>query len=91
MPKCVVVDPDFDWTRRAASASFVPWDHTIIYEIARERLHKTASERAGGAARNLCRARCKEVVEYIKSLGVTSVELLPVHTFINEATLVERV
>ncbi len=32
----------------------------------------------------------KEVIEYIKSLGVTSVELLPVHTFINDEFLLKR-
>ena len=32
----------------------------------------------------------KEVVQYVKSLGVTSVELLPMHTFINDSHLLER-
>ena len=32
----------------------------------------------------------KAVVDYIKSLGVTSVELLPIHTFINDSHLLER-
>ena len=31
MPKCVVVDPNFDWKRRAGAAR-VPWEHTILYE-----------------------------------------------------------
>jgi glycogen operon protein len=32
----------------------------------------------------------KDVIEYVKSLGVTSVELLPVHTFVNDSQLLER-
>jgi isoamylase len=32
----------------------------------------------------------KQVIDYVKSLGITSVELLPVHTFINDSHLVER-
>ena len=31
MPKCVVVDPDFDWKGEAGRQA-VPWDQTIIYE-----------------------------------------------------------
>ncbi len=34
--------------------------------------------------------RTKEVIEHIKSLGVTSVELLPVHTFVNDSQLLEK-
>jgi isoamylase len=33
----------------------------------------------------------KAVVDYIKSLGVTSVELLPIHTFINDSHLLDEV
>ena len=32
----------------------------------------------------------KEVLEYLRSLGVTSVELLPIHTFINDSHLLEK-
>jgi isoamylase len=31
-----------------------------------------------------------EVIDYVKSLGVTSVELLPIHTFINDSHLLEK-
>src|SRR5205085_4144943 len=31
MPKCVIVDPDFDW-RGEPGRQRVPWDHTVIYE-----------------------------------------------------------
>ena len=32
MPKCVVVDPNFDW-RGEPGRRFVAWDHTILYEL----------------------------------------------------------
>ena len=32
----------------------------------------------------------KEVIDYVKSLGVTTVELLPVHTFLNDSHLLEK-
>ncbi len=89
MPKNVVVDPNFDW-HGTARRQFVPWDHTIIYEI-----HvKGFTRRHPGVAENLrgtyAGLGTREVIDYVKSLGVTSIELLPVHTFINESYLQEK-
>jgi len=89
MPKCVVVDPDFDW-RREARWHPVPWDRTIVYEThvrGYTRLHPNVPEHQRGTFAGLA---CKDVVDYIKALGVTTVELLPVHTFINDSFLLER-
>ncbi|MGH7077126.1 MAG: glycogen debranching protein GlgX, partial [Acetobacteraceae bacterium] len=89
MPKSVVVDPNFDWRGRARR-QFVPWDHTIIYEIHVKgftRRHPKVAENLRGTYAGL---GTKEVIDYIKSLDVTSVELLPVHTFINESHLQEK-
>src|ERR1700760_256171 len=79
VPKCVVVDPAFEWmgepSRRAT-----PWDRTIIYETHVKgftKLHPDVPERWRGTYKGLG-AKC--VVDYIKSLGVTSVELLPIHS-----------
>ena len=89
VPKCVVVDPDFDW-RREARWHKVPWDRTIVYEThvrGYTKLHPKLPEHQRGTFRGLAHP---EVVEYIRSLGVTTVELLPVHTFINDSFLLER-
>ncbi len=89
MPKCVVVDPNFDWEREAKRAR-VPWDRTIVYETHVKgftKLHPAVPEAERGTYRGLSHP---EVIKYIKSLGVTSVELLPVHTFINDSFLLER-
>ena len=83
MPKCVVVDPDFDWKGEPARRA-VPWDHTVIYELhvrGYTKLHPKVPEEWRGTYEGLS----TEVIEYIKSLGVTSVELLPIHTFINDS------
>jgi isoamylase len=88
-PKCVVVDPNFDW-QGEPGRQFVSWDHTIIYETHLRgftKLHPKVPEPLRGTYAGL---GAKEVVAYIKSLGVTSVELLPVHTFINDSQLLER-
>jgi glycogen operon protein len=89
MPKCVVVDPDFDWAREQARPH-TPWDRTIVYEThvrGFTRLHPAVPEAERGTYRALAQG---DVVGYIKSLGVTTVELLPVHTFINDSFLLER-
>jgi isoamylase len=89
MPKCVVVDPDFDWQGEPGNRT-VPWDHTILYETHVKgftKLHPAVPEKLRGTYAGL---GTKEVVQYVKSLGVTSVELLPVHTFINDSHLLEQ-
>jgi isoamylase len=88
MPKCVVVDPNFDW-KGAPTRRSVPWEHTIVYELhlrGYTKLHPKVPEQWRGTYKGLS----NEVVEYIRSLGVTSVELLPVHTFINDSLLLDK-
>jgi isoamylase len=88
MPKCVVVDPNFDW-RGAPTRRGVPWDHTIVYELhlrGYTKLHPKVPKPWRGTYKGMT----NEVIEYIKSLGVTSVELLPVHTFINDSLLLDK-
>ena len=89
VPKCVVVDPNFDW-RGEPGRVVVPWDHTIIYEMHvkgfTER-HPKVPKKLRGTYAGLGN---KDVVAYVKSLGVTSVELLPVHSFVNDSQLLEK-
>ena len=90
MPKCVVVDPNFDW-KGSRDRARIPWDHTIIYEThvrGFTKLHPAVPEQH---ARHLPRAWARRRSSNTsKSLGVTSVELLPIHTFINDSHLLER-
>ncbi len=89
MPKCVVVDPNFDWKGEPRGRA-VPWDRTVLYETHMRgftKLHPEVPEPHRGTYKGLGN---KAVVDYIKSLGVTSVELLPIHTFINDSHLLER-
>jgi isoamylase len=89
MPKCVVVDPGFDWKGQPQSRS-VPWDRTIVYEVHVKgftKKHPAVPEHLRGTYAGLA---SKPVIEYIKSLGVTSVELLPIHAFINDSHLLEK-
>ncbi len=89
MPKCVVVDPNFDWKGQPRSRA-VPWDQTIIYEAhlrAFTRLHALVPPKQRGTYVGM---GCRAVIDYVRSLGVTSIELLPIHTFINDSQLLER-
>jgi glycogen operon protein len=89
VPKCVVVDPNFDWLGEPGRIK-TPWDRAIIYEAhvkGLTKLHPAVPEHLRGTYAGL---GSSEVVSYIKSLGVTSVELLPVHTFVNDSRLVEQ-
>jgi len=89
MPKSVVVDPNFDWAKEKVWRP-VPWDRTIVYEThvrGYTKLHPAVPERERGT---FCGLAVKAVIDYIKSLGVTTIELLPVHTFINDEFLLKR-
>ena len=89
VPKSVVVDPNFDWRGEYRRRS-VPWEHTIIYETHVKgftKLNHKVDEKLRGFYAGL---GSKPVVDYIKSLGVTTVELMPVHTFIDDSYLLEK-
>src|ERR1700751_2926766 len=82
--KCVVVDPDFDW-KGTPGRPGVPRDRTIIYEAHVKgftKQHPAVPENLRGTYAGL---GSQAVVDYVKALGVTSIELLPVHTFINDS------
>jgi len=89
VPKCVVVDPGFDWKGQPRTRA-VPWDDTIIYEAHVKgftKLHPSVPAHHKGTYAGLA---TKEVIQYVKSLGITSIELLPIHTFINDNHLLEK-
>src|SRR6185295_5842309 len=89
VPKSVVVDPDFDWKREKVWKP-VPWDRAIVYEThvkGYTKLHPKVPEGKRGTYAGLA---YKDVIAYIKSLGVTTVELLPVHTFVNDSFLLDK-
>jgi isoamylase len=90
VPKSVVVDPVFRWRSTTTRRRAAPWNQTIIYELhvrGFTKLHPAVPRKKRGTFAGLGH---KAVVEYIKSLGVTAVELMPVYTFIDERHLVEK-
>ncbi len=88
VPKSVVVDPGFDW--KQSHKPLVPWDRTILYEAhvrGFTKLHPRVPEPLRGTFAGMAEPG---VIEYLQCLGVTSVELLPIHTFVNDSYLLER-
>ena len=88
MPKCVVVDTGFEWTHPTRPR--VPWDRVIFYEIhvrGYTKRHPAVSENRRGTFAGLTE---DAVIEHLTTLGITSVELLPIHTFVNDSTLLDR-
>jgi glycogen operon protein len=88
LPKCVVVDPSFDWG--GDRQLNIPWDETIIYEVSVKGFtarHPEVPEHLRGTYGGLA---SPAVIDYLCSLGVTAVELMPIHQRISERHLVER-
>ena len=74
----------------AAAAHWVPWAETIIYEAnvrGYTMRHPGLSEQERGKFRGMANG---QVLDHLKALGITSVELMPVHTMLDEAFLADK-
>ncbi|WP_339523930.1 glycogen debranching protein GlgX [Pseudomonas sp. EA_35y_Pfl2_R111] len=88
VPKCKVIDPAFTWGEQPPIR--VPWDSTLLYEA-----HLRGISMRHPAVPDALRGTCAgltnpELLRHIRELGVTSVELLPVHAFVNDQHLLEN-
>ncbi len=88
IPKCVVTSPHFDWGGDRPPRR--PWSETIIYELhvkgftkLNDRVREDLRGTYGGLA-------SEPALEYLRALGVTAVELLPIHHIADEHYLLER-
>ena len=87
-PKCVVIDSSFDWEGDYHPQT--PWNDTIIYEVHVKGFTARHSGIPLDKRGTYAGLVSEPVIEFIKSLGITAVELLPVHDFLNEKFLVEK-
>jgi isoamylase len=88
MPKGVVIDPAFTWGDDRKPDT--PWNRTVIYEAHVRGLtmrHPAVPPEVRGTYTALA---FDAIVEHLLSLGVTAIELLPVHQFVSDRNLVER-
>jgi isoamylase len=88
VPKCVVIDHRFDWGDDTQLR--IPWNETVIYEAHVKgftKLHPDIPEKKRGTYAGLA---SDAAVDYLKKLGVTTIELLPVHQHVNYRFLVQK-
>ena len=88
VPKCKVIDPAYTWGREQRVN--VPWDKTIFYETHTRGFtmrHPSVPDEVKGTFSGLM---VDDVIQHIKGLGVTSIELLPIHAFVNDQHLLEK-
>ncbi len=88
MPKSVVVYSYFDWEGDRPPRT--PWNRTIIYETHVKGIsvrHPDVPEDIRGTYAGLA---SQPIIEHFKELGITSVELLPIHDFLDDKHLVDK-
>lgn len=88
IPKCVVVSNEFDW--EGDKQLMIPYHKSIIYETHVKgftKLHPDIPEEIRGTYAGISHP---VTIQYLKDLGVTAIELMPVHHFISDRHLKER-
>ncbi len=88
MPKCVVVDPAFDW--KDDQPLRIPLADSVIYEVhvaGFTKLWEIVPKEIRGSYSGIC---SPAAIDYLKRLGITAVELLPIHEHCDEGFLLDR-
>ena len=88
VPKCRLVDESFTWGFDGPLRR--PWRDTVIYEMhvaGFTKLNDAVEPRVRGTFAGL---RSPAAIQHLTRLGVTAIELLPIHAFVDDRHLVER-
>lgn len=88
MPKCVVISPYFDWGNDRPPG--FEYADSVIYEAHVKGLTQTHPDIPEQIRGTYAAVGHPVIIEHLKSLGVTAIELMPVHHFANDSTLVEK-
>ncbi len=86
MPRCVVVDPAFSWGRD--TQLHIPDTETVLYEAHVKGL--TAGRDDVQSKGTFLGMASEPILEHLNTLGVTSIELMPVQAFLNEKFLTDK-
>lgn len=81
VPKSVVIDPSFDW--EGDQLLRTPWHETIIYEVHVKGFTKCHPDIREGFQGTYAGLAHPASIEYLQRLGVTAVELMPIHHFLS--------
>ncbi len=88
IPKSIVVDPTFDW--KGDKPLDIPYHQTIIYEAHVKGLTKLNPEIPEEIRGTYSAIAHPSTIKYLKALGITAIELMPVHQFVADRHLVEK-
>ncbi len=87
-PLAMVVDGNFDWSDEKRPN--VPWHETVIYEAhvrGMTKLHPEVPEALRGTYAGMA---SDPILKYFEKLGITAVELMPVHHFLHDRFLIDK-
>jgi isoamylase len=87
-PRGLVVDPSFDWEDDAPPRT--PLHQSVIYEAHVKGLtyrHPEVPDSLRGTYAGIAHPA---IIEHLQSLGVTAIELMPVHSFVDDKTLLDK-
>jgi isoamylase len=88
MPKAVVIDESFTWGDERKPQ--IPWEDTIIYEAHTKGLTQLREDVPPGWRGTFRGLATPGVIDHLKRLGVTAIELLPIHSFVDDRHLTEK-
>ena len=87
-PLAAVIDEGFDWKQDTPPA--IPWHRTLIYELHVKGFTKTHPQLPEELRGTYAGLAADPIIRYIKELGVTAVELMPIHHHVDDRHLVEK-
>ncbi len=88
VPRSVVINPFFDWDNDRHPRT--PYHETVVYEAHVRGLTKLHPEVPPGQRGTYQGLAHPAVIEHLRGLGITAIELMPVHQFVSDAILAER-
>jgi isoamylase len=87
VPRSVVIDPRFDWEDIAPPK--IPYDQSVIYEVHVKEFTRLNPDIPEGIRGSYAALAHPVTIDYLKKLGITAVELMPIHHFVADRHLVE--
>jgi glycogen operon protein len=88
MLKGVVTDESFNWADDRPPN--VPWSDTVIYEAHVRGLTMLCEDVQTNERGTFAALSDPKIIDHLRRLGITAVELLPIHTFVQDRTLLEK-
>jgi glycogen operon protein len=88
VPKCVVIDPNFEWEDDQHPRT--PYHQSVIYEAHVKGFTKLNPEIPEEIRGTYAGIGHPVTIKYLQELGITAIELMPVHHFVNDRHLAEK-